>query len=129
MGESTYHSKNHSKFLIKLHFVFAVKYRKQILTEKLNEDMLAIIKKVCLEKNYVIDALQQSDIGHLQLLVDIEPKISALQVAHQVKQISTFRLYKTIHKPFLKTQFWKENTFFSDGYFVCSTGDASTETI
>ena len=128
MGKSTYHSKNHSKFLIKLHVVFAVKYRKQLLTEKLNEDMLAIIKNVCLEKNYVIDALQ-SDIDHLPLLVDIEPKISAVQVAHQVKQISTFRLYKTIHKPFLKTQFRKENTFFSDGYFVCSTGDPSTETI
>jgi len=127
-GKKHIHSKNHSKFLIKLHFVFAVKYTKQLLTEKLNEDMLAIIKNVCLEKNYVIDALQ-SDIAHLHLLVDIEPKISALQVAHQVKQISTFRLYKTIHKPFLKTQFWKENTFFSDGYFVCSTGDASTETI
>jgi len=42
--------------------------------------------------NYVIDALQ-SDMDHLHLLVDIEPQISALQVARQVKQISTFRLY------------------------------------
>ena len=99
-----------------------------MLTGKFNQDMLALIKKVCLEKNYLIDALQ-SDMNHLHLLVDMEPQISALQVAHQVKQISTFRLYKTMHKPLLKTQFWKENTFFSDNYFVCSTGDASTDTI
>jgi REP element-mobilizing transposase RayT len=46
--------------------------------------MPAIIEKVCLEKNYVIDVLQ-SDIDHLHLLVDIEPKISALQVAHQIR--------------------------------------------
>ena len=78
MAKSEYHFKNHSKFLIKLHFVFAVKYRKRLLTEKLNEDMPAIIKKVCLEKNYVIDALQ-SDMDHLHLLVDIEPKIPALR--------------------------------------------------
>lgn len=29
----------------------------------------------------------------------------------------------------LKKYFWVEKTFWSDGYFVCSTGQASTETI
>jgi putative transposase len=122
-----YHSKNHSKFLIKLHFVFAVKYRKKLLIGKLNDDILQIIFEICKEKGYIIDAMQ-SDIDHLHILVDIEPKVSAFEVAHQIKQISTFRIYKK-HKNFLKKHFWKENTFFSDGYFVCSTGDASTDTI
>ena len=53
------------------------------LGEKLNQNMLDIIKQVCLEKNYLIDVALQSDIDHLHVLVDIEPKISALQVAHQ----------------------------------------------
>ena len=70
----------------------------------------------------------QSDIDHLHILVDIEPKVSALEVSHQIKQIATHRIYKK-HREYLKKFFWKENTFFSDGYFVCSTGDASTETI
>ena len=113
--------------MIKLHFVFAVKYRKKLLVGKLNDDMLQIIFELCKEKGYIIDAMQ-SDIDHLHILVDIEPKVSALEVAHQIKQISTFRIYKK-HKDFLKKHFWKENTFFSDGYFVCSTGDASTDTI
>jgi putative transposase len=26
-------------------------------------------------------------------------------------------------------QFWKENAFWTDGYFVCSVGEASPETI
>jgi len=29
----------------------------------------------------------------------------------------------------MRKHFWKEHTFWSDGYFVCSTGEASTETI
>ena len=70
----------------------------------------------------------QSDIDHLHILVDIDPKTSALEVAHQIKQISTFRIYKK-YRTELKKEFWKENTFWSDGYFVCSTGNASTETI
>lgn len=29
----------------------------------------------------------------------------------------------------LKKEFWKEHTFWSDGYFVCSIGEANPETI
>jgi putative transposase len=125
--ENNYHSKNHSKFLIKLHFVFCVKYRKGLLVGSLKDDMLQIIYDIAKEKGYTIDEMQ-SDINHIHILVDIEPKVSALEVPHQIKQISTFRIYKT-HKPFLKKHFWKENTFWSDGYFVCSVGNASIETI
>jgi putative transposase len=125
--QTKYHTKNHSKFLIKLHFVFAVKYRKRLLIGELNNDMLQLMFEIAKEKRYTIDTMQ-SDIDHLHILVDIEPKVSALEVAHQLKQISTFRIYKK-HKQFLKTQFWRENTFWSDGYFVCSTGNASTEVI
>ena len=31
--------------------------------------------------------------------------------------------------PNLKRDFWKEKTFWSDGYFVCSVGNASAEMI
>jgi putative transposase len=70
----------------------------------------------------------QSDVNHLHFLLDIAPQFSAFEIIHKIKQISTFRIYKK-HRPFLKKHVWKENTFWSDGYFVCSTGEASTETI
>lgn len=127
MKNSEYNCKNHSKYLIKLHFVFAVKYRKKLLKNELNEDILQIIFEIAKQKNFVIDTMQ-SDVDHLHILVDVPPKISALNVAHSLKQISTHRIYKK-YKAELKKHFWKENTFWSDGYFVCSTGDASTETI
>jgi REP element-mobilizing transposase RayT len=80
---------------------FFMQYR--LLTGKLNQDMHALIKKVSLENNYIIDTLK-SDIDHLHL-VAIEPKISAPELAHQVKQISTFQLSGTIHNLFLKLKF------------------------
>jgi putative transposase len=125
--ENKYRSKNHSKFLIKLHFVFAVKYRKRLLFGEINDDIKQIIYDVCSENGYIVDQME-SDIDHLHILVDIEPKVSALEFAHKIKQITTFRIYQK-HRHFLKTRFWKENTFWSDGYFVCSVGDASIETI
>lgn len=33
------------------------------------------------------------------------------------------------HAEVLRNNYWKENTFWSDGYFVCSTGNANMETI
>jgi putative transposase len=125
--ETVYHSKNHSKFLIKLHFVFAVKYRKKLLNGSFKDDLLQIVYEVCQQKGYRVDTMQ-SDGDHLHILVDIDPKVSALDVAHQLKQISTYRMYKK-HRNYLKKYFWKDNTLWSDGYFVCSTGNASTETI
>lgn len=122
-----YHTSSHSKYFIKFHFVIVVKYRKHLLVGELNDDMLLIVQDICTQYGYIIDEMQ-SDVNHLHFLLDIPPQISALEVIHKIKQISTFRIYKK-YRPFLKKHFWKENTFWSDGYFVCSTGDASTETI
>lgn len=79
------------------------------------------------QKKFTIDVMQ-SDIDHLHILVDVPPALSAFDIAHCLKQISTHRIYKKYHTE-LKKHFWKENTLWSDGYFVCSTGDASTEMI
>ena len=127
MKKQVYNKSSHSKYLIKLHFVFATKYRKRLLVDSINEDMLQIIHEISQQKNFVIDTMQ-SDIDHLHILVDISPKLSAFDIAHSLKKISTHRIYKK-HRAELKKHFWKENTFWSDGYFVCSTGNASTETI
>jgi putative transposase len=127
MKEIEYKHNSHSKYLIKLHLVFAVKYRKKLLVEELNDDMMQIMFEIAKEKNFTIDTMQ-SDIDHLHILVDVAPKSSALEVAHALKQISTHRIYKQ-HRAELKKHFWKKNIFWSDGYFVCSTGNASTETI
>ena len=125
--ETKYHTNSHSKYLIKLHFVFAVKYMKNLIHNTLKRDLIEIMTDICLQKKYTIDAIQ-SDGDHIHILLDIQPIISAYEVAHQLKQISTYRIYKK-HSSFLKKHFWKENTFWSDGYFVCSTGSASMETI
>jgi putative transposase len=104
-----------------------VKSRKHLLLGAIQEDMLIIVQTICDPYGYIVDEMQR-DGNHLPFLLDIPPSVSAFEGIHKIKQMSTFRIYK-LHYPFLKKHFWKENTFWSDGYFVCSTGDASTETI
>ena len=89
--------------------------------------MKQIFYEISQEKGFEIDTMQ-SDNDHIHILIDAPPRFSPFEIAHQLKQISTFRIWKK-YSIFLKNHFWKKKTFWSDGYFVCSTGNASTETI
>ncbi|MFV8326441.1 IS200/IS605 family transposase [Flavobacterium sp. ZS1P14] len=112
--KDTYPHSSHSKYIIKLHFVFAVKYRKKRLTGNLDQDIKQIMFNISKQKGFTIDTMQ-TDVDHIHILMDIAPRLSVFYVMHQLKQIATFRIYQK-HRSFLKLHFWKENTFWS-GYF------------
>lgn len=122
-----YTSKNHSKFSIKYHIIFVVKYRKKLLEKNIDLAMKNIIKNVSKQSDFKIDILE-TDKNHIHILVDSVPKLSPLQIINRLKSISTNRIWK-LFPAFLKKHFWKENTFWSDGYFVCTTGQVSTKAI
>lgn len=124
---SKYYHNSHSKYLLKVHIVLATKYRKKLLKGSLDEDMKQIIFELSKGQKWSIDTMQ-SDVDHIHILADYEPTVSIFDIIHRIKQLSTYRIYKK-YKDFLKQYYWKENTIWSDGYFACSTGDASTETI
>jgi len=115
--------------MIKLHIIFVTKYRKPILVDEVDEDVKQIIYDISKKEDslFSIDSME-SDKDHLHMLTDIDPNVSATSIVGRIKQMSTVEIWKK-HKEELKKSYWKENTFWSDGYFVCSTGDANMETI
>lgn len=124
-----YHTKKRCKYMIKLHIILVTKYRKSILVGEIDEDAKQIIYDISKKEDslFSIDSME-SDSDHLHMLVDIDPSVSATSIVSRIKQISTIEIWKK-HQEELKKNYWKENTFWSDGYFVCSTGDANMETI
>lgn len=122
-----YSTRNHSKFYIKFHLIFVVKYRKRLLISNLDNDLKVIIENIANNSDFDIDVLE-TDIDHAHILVNSIPKLSPLQIVRKLKQETTIRLWK-LYPKLLRKHFWKENTFWSNGYFICSTGDASAETI
>ena len=121
-----YHSKASAKYLLKVHLILVCKYRKQLLTT-IGEDCKQIMFEISQSSNFSID-IMEVDKDHIRLLLDIEPKISVSSIVNRLKVMSTNRLWKK-YKDYLQTQFWREKTFWSDGYFVCTTGNANMETI
>ena len=69
------------------------------------------------------------DKDHIHLLVQYNPTQSILEIVRLFKQISTYRIWRSEYRTFLRKHFWKEHTFWSDGYFASSIGQVSEETI
>lgn len=106
------------------HFIFVVKYRKRIINQF---PIQTILKEISENQDFVIVKME-CDKDHIHLLIQSEPKISPLQIVRRLKQISTVWLWKNFESE-LKREFWKEHTFWSDGYFVCSIGNVSEKII
>jgi putative transposase len=58
----------------------------------------------------------------------VQVQQEALAIVRRLKQESTFQLWKS-YEADLKQYFWKERTFWSDGYFCGTIGNASQEAI
>lgn len=115
------------KYNLKCHIVFCVKYRKKLLNK---QHIVQVIKDsilTCQTSNFYIQVMEV-DQDHIHLLIDYTPNVSISQIVRLLKQITTAKVWFSCHDE-LRKHFWKQRVFWSSGYFVCSTGDASTETI
>ena len=89
--------------------------------------MKQIIKDISYK--YDFDILEiEVDKDHIHILVDSEPKLSPLMIVRILKQQSTIIIYGR-HYTELKRHFWKENTFWTDGYFCSTIGEVSSKTL
>lgn len=123
-----YFKTNHSKHCLKCHLIFVCKYRKELLVNKLKNDMKQIFLDIESNSNFKIEVFE-SDADHIHFLIQYVPRLSIASIVRKMKQESTYRIWRTEHKDFLSKHFWKEHTFWSDGYFACSVGEVSTEVI
>ena len=110
-----YKSKNHSKFILTYHIIFVCKYRKKLLI-KYGEDVKQTMYDI--SKRYDFDIKEMEvDKDHIHMMISSVPKISPLQIVRVLKQQSTIQMWRRYSSE-LKKQYWNENTFWTDGYFV-----------
>lgn len=70
------------------------------------------------------------DKDRIHLLIEYNPTQSILSIIRLLKQISAYRIWRCKQfKLLLRKNFWRENTFWNDGYFACSIGMISEEII
>src|SRR3989344_8072094 len=110
----------HKVFKIKYHFVFCIKYRKDLFLEN---KYIETFKEICknLENRYHMKFETLGfDEDHVHFLLQTVPKYSPSQIFRIVKSITAIELFKR-HKD-LKNELWG-GEFWSDGGYVGTVGE------
>jgi len=109
-----------------VHLIFVTKYRKPLL-QKFGTRIKRIMYDIA-EDNDIGIIEMEVDMDHIHMLIEYSPTRSVLQIVRLLKQISTYRVWQIYDEP-LQKQYWRERTFWSDGYFACSIGQVSEDVI
>lgn len=117
-------SKNRHKYLLQYHLIFVCKYRKKLLVP---QNMLDEIKQfsyeICNKHNVIIHEME-ADKDHIHYMIETDPTINLSNLVRTMKSYTTYHIWR-LHKIYLSKHFWKENIFWTDGYFICSIGKVS----
>ena len=68
--------------------------------------------------HYMIETLRSIPCG--------EPTMSVSKIVNLMKSYTTYHIWER-YLNYLREHFWKEHTFWTDGYFACSAGNVSAE--
>ena len=105
----------HKVFRIKYHFVFVIKYRKDLFAD---ENIVNYFKEICggLEERYTMKFETIGfDEDHVHFLLQSVPKYSPSQLFRVVKSITAIKLFEKY--PDLKKELW------GDGGYVGTVGE------
>lgn len=115
---NTYKSGSHSKYLLQYHLIFVCKYRRKLLSSpNIASDIKRLSIEYCQKHNVVI-----------HYMIETTPNINLSNMVKTMKSYITYHILEK-YSAYLSKCFWKERTFFSDGYFISSIGNVSQETL
>lgn len=122
----TWKSKNRHKYLLQYHIIFVCKYRKKLFASKqIPDDIKQFSYGIC-QKHHVIIRYMETDKDHIHYMIETEPAMSVSKIVNLMKSYTTYHIWER-YPNYLRKNFWKEHTFWTDGYFACSVGNVSEE--
>lgn len=111
----------HVIFDIHIHLVFVAKYRRNVFTKTILQDLKSIFLKVCLDfEAQLIEFDGEGD--HIHLLINYPPKVSVSKLVNSLKGVSS-RLIRKKSYPTITKALWR-GSLWSPSYFAGSCGGA-----
>ena len=126
--DNKYNRHNRRKYNLKIHIVLVTKYRKQLLTGSIVDDVKRKFYDICAFRGYDIIIAMEADKDHIHCLISYNAVDRVCDIVKVIKQETTYYSWQK-YPNLLSKQYWKKKTFWSDGYFVCSIGEVSSVTI
>lgn len=121
-------SKNRHKYLLQYHVIFVCKYRKKLLSLSVISDAVKHFSSEICRHHGITIRYMETDKDHIHYMLETSPNMSVSKAIRLMKGYTTFWLWKTV-PDILSAYFWRERTFWTDGYFACSIGNVSESTL
>ena len=125
--DSRYNRHNRRKYSLKVHIGLVTQYHKQLPKGSIADDVKQEILHIANTRGYEIIAIE-TDKDHIHFLLSYDTANRVYDIVKIVRQETTYHLWQK-YSSVLSRQYWKEKTFWSDGYFACSIGEVSSATI
>lgn len=92
---------------------------------EISDRMKELSRQLC-EKHHVTIRYIETDKDHIHYMIEIPPTIAISDLVRNLKSYTTYHIWKS-YPDILRKHFWKERTFWTDGYFACSVGNVSEQ--
>ncbi len=112
-------------YSIQYHLVWCVKYRQDILTGQVDDDVKKLLTKIAADNDINIVEME-SDKDHIHLLIDCKPQHHIPSMVKAFKGLSARFLFK--QHPELKNRLWKGH-LWNPSYFVATVSDNTQQQI
>ena len=116
---------SHAVYDTRYHLVWAPKYRKWILKEKLRDTVKELFKEILKARDCEIEEMEIAE-DHVHIFTSIPPKYSVGEMVRVLKSVSAKEIF--LRHPEVKKELWG-GEFWEDGYFVRTVGDKVTSEI
>ncbi|MES8843882.1 IS200/IS605 family transposase, partial [Cutibacterium acnes] len=124
--ESDLRHGRHCVFKMHVHLVFVTKYRRNVFTKEVLDDLKIFFEKVCLDFESELVEFDDED-DHVHLLVNYPPKVAVSNLVNSLKGVSS-RMIRKKNYPSIKKKLWG-GALWSPSYFAGSCGGAPIEII
>ena len=104
-----------------VHLVFFTKYRREVFTKEIMNDLHVIFAQTCLDFEAELVEFDGED-DHVHLRVNYPPKVAVSNLVNSLKGVSS-RLVRKKNYPSIQRKLWG-NMIWSPSYFAGSCGVA-----
>lgn len=116
----------HCVFNMHVHLVFVTKYRRDVFTKEILDDLRPIFSSVCSDFESELIEFEGED-DHVHLLVNYPTKVAVSKLVNSLKGISSLMIRKKNY-PNIRKKLWG-GALWSPSYFAGSCGGAPISVI
>lgn len=116
----------HCVFMMHVHLVFVTKYRRDVFTKEILDDLRGIFAKVCADFEAELVEFDGED-DHVHLRVNYPPKVAVSKLVNSLKGVSSLLIRKKGY-PNIQKKLWGK-ALWSPSYFAGSCGGAPIDII